>query len=124
LLNVLESCVLNILKPQIYGSDDVSNFAYKYNHSILDAVTTLYNNTALSLDNGSKVVKCTFLDYSSAFNTIPRSQTLERLKQFGASGWATKWLTGYFIGRTQYGSSGGQVSCALPNNAGVLQGAD
>jgi len=62
--------------PQMDGSADVNQFAYKSNRSTLDAVDTLYHNTAFSPDKGSKVIMCAFFDYSSAFNTIPRSQIL------------------------------------------------
>jgi len=123
LLKVLESCLLKTLKPQLDESADVNQYAYKSNRSTLDAIATLFHNTSYSLDKGAKIVKCVFLDYSAAFNTIPRSQVLEKLKNLGAPGWTTKWLSDYFTGRTQYVSSGRQVSASIPNDAGVLQGA-
>ncbi len=45
----------------------------------LDSVGLLAHTIAESLDGGSKVQKAVFVDFSSAFNAIPRSQILSIL---------------------------------------------
>ncbi len=65
-------------------SNDQNQFAYKKARSTLDAVGLLAHTIAKSLDGDSKVQKAVFVDFSSAFNTIPRSQLLDRLSILGA----------------------------------------
>ncbi|VDM05779.1 unnamed protein product [Schistocephalus solidus] len=66
---------------------------------------------------------CAFLDYSSAFNTIPRHLILNKTPASGSPGWVVSWLEDYFTSRTQFVQSGKWKSTVLPNNCGVLQGA-
>ncbi len=83
------------LKPDstfIEKSNDQNQFAYKKAWSTLDAVGLLAHTIAKSLDGGSKVQKAVFVYFSSAFSTIPRSQTLDRLSSLGAPSWIVRWL--------------------------------
>ncbi len=65
-------------------SNDQNQFAYKKARSTLGAVGLLAHTIAKSLDGGLKVQKAVFVDFSSAFNTVPRSQILDRLSSLGA----------------------------------------
>jgi len=102
---------------------DDAQFAYKENRSTLDAVATLTHHIAFELDKGSKNIRCAFLDFSSAFNTIPRSQVLDLLSKYGTPGWLVKWFGDYFTDCIQFVSLGGKSSECIPNDAGVSQGA-
>ncbi len=89
----------------------------------MDAVGLLAHTIAKSLDGGSKVLKVVFVDFSSDFNTIPRSQILDRLSSLGAPSWIVRWLLSYFTNRRQRVCLNGRCSPYLHNNVGVPQGA-
>ncbi len=60
-------------------SNDQNQSANKKARSTLNAVGLLAHAIAKSLDGGSKVQKAVFVDFSSAFNTIPRWPCLSNL---------------------------------------------
>ncbi len=62
-----------------------------------------------------------FVDFSSAFNTIPRSQILGRLSSLGAPSWIVRWLLSYFTYRRQRVCLNGMYSFYLYNNVGAPQ---
>ncbi len=99
----------------------VTQFAFKKARSTLDAVGLLAHTIAKSLDGGSKVQKAVFVDFSSAFNTIPRSQILDRLSSLGAPSWIVRWLLSYF-NRRQRVCLNVRCSSYMFNNVGVPQG--
>ncbi len=82
-------------------SKDQNQFAYKKARSTVDAVGLLAHTIAKSLDGGTKVQKAVFMDFSSDFNTISRSQTFDRLSSLGAPSWIVRWLLSYFTNRRQ-----------------------
>jgi hypothetical protein len=123
LLKIAEHCVLNELQSALSVSADPLQFAYKRKRSTVDAIATLMHKVIKALDSGEKVYKCIFLDYSSAFNTIPRELLISNLETKGVAGWLTKWIANYFSNRTQFVQIGGKSSASIPNNCGVLQGA-
>ncbi len=89
----------------------------------MNAVSFLAHIIAKSLHGGSKVQKAVFVDFSSAFNTIPSSQIIDRLSSLGASSWIVRWLLSYFTNRRQRACLIGRCSLNLYNNAGVPLGA-
>jgi len=69
----------------------------------------------------SSAVRCCFLDFSSAFNTIRRQGVLDSISSFGLPNWSLQWMKDYFTSRKQYIVTGGKKSVCLPNDRGVLQ---
>ncbi|VDL93982.1 unnamed protein product [Schistocephalus solidus] len=90
--------------------------------STLDAVALVVHSALRDLDKGCRAYSCAFLDYSSAFNTIPR-HLLNKTSASGSPGWVVSWFEGYFTSRNQFVQSGKWQSTVLSNNRGVLQGA-
>ncbi|BHF79320.1 hypothetical protein SprV_0602244000 [Sparganum proliferum] len=88
-----------------------------------DSQLVLVVHSALkALDKGCREYACAFLDYSSAFNTVPRPLLLTKTSACGSPGWVVSWLSDYFTSRTQFVQSGKRKSSTLPNDCGVLQG--
>lgn len=123
LLKITENCLLDCIRPNIDLAADSFQFAYKPRRSTMDAVATLINEISSSLDSGNMVYKCLFLDYSSAFNTIPRDVIISTMEERDTPNWAVKWLIDYFTERKQYIRIGSRSSLSVVNNCGVLQGA-
>ncbi|VDL98034.1 unnamed protein product [Schistocephalus solidus] len=110
-------------KDKLSNFSDPLQFAYKAQRSTLDAVALVVHSALRDLDKGCRAYACAFLDYSSAFNTIPRHLLLNKTSASGSPGWVVSWLEDYFTSRTQFVQSGKRKSTVLPNNCGVLQGA-
>ncbi len=84
-LKICERFVLSQIQPFVGKSNDQNQFAYKKARSTLDAVGLVAHPIAKSLDGGSKVQNADFVDFSSALNTIPRSQIPDRISSFPIS---------------------------------------
>ncbi len=63
-----------------------------------------------------------FLDFSSAFNTLPLQGLLDTFADTNPPYWQVKWAHIYFTGRSQYIRAHRKVSSTIPNNYGILQG--
>nr|CAH8863804.1 unnamed protein product [Trichobilharzia regenti] len=122
-LKTMEKLLLLSLVPSLKSFNDPKQFAYKHSRSTLDAAAVLYHNIASSLDKGAKFVRCAFLDYTSAFDSVPRDILLNKLAASQTECWAVNWLHSYFSDRKQYTVYKGKSSTSLPTEAGVPQGA-
>lgn len=122
-LKLTEKAILSRLKLYLCIPPDPLQFAYKPNRSTLDAVSFLIHRITKSLNESSKSVRCIFLDYSSAFDSVPRSRLLLKLESFGCPKQLIAWLANYFTNRMQSTKLGKVMSQPLTSNSGVLQGA-
>ncbi|CAH8654682.1 unnamed protein product [Schistosoma curassoni] len=71
-LKTMEKLLILPLQPAIKEHIDPYQFAYRHKRSTLDAVTVLHHNIVFNLEKGQQYVRCAFLDYASAFDSIPR----------------------------------------------------
>ncbi|CAH8820961.1 unnamed protein product [Trichobilharzia szidati] len=69
----MERLILLNLEPSLKPFNDPNQFAYKHSRSTLDAAVVLHHNIVSSLDRGAKYVRCASLDYTSVFDSVPRS---------------------------------------------------
>nr|CAH8865766.1 unnamed protein product [Trichobilharzia regenti] len=122
-LKLMEKLLLQKLIPSLSFSNDPKQFAYKQGRSTLDAAAVFHHNIVSSLDKGAKYVRCTFLDYTSAFDSVPRGLLLNKLSLTQTESWAINWLHSYFSNRMQYTVYNGVASSPLLTEAGVPQGA-
>nr|CAH8820325.1 unnamed protein product [Trichobilharzia regenti] len=70
-LKLMKKLVLLKLEPSLKCFEDPKQFAYRQGRSTLDAAAVLHNSIVSSLDKGAKYVRCTFLDFTSAFDSVP-----------------------------------------------------
>nr|CAH8864496.1 unnamed protein product [Trichobilharzia regenti] len=122
-LKLMEKLILLKLEPSLKSFEDPKQFAYRQGRSTLDAAAVLHNSIVSSLDKDAKYVRCTFLDFTSAFDSVPRSLLLNKLSTTQTESWVTKWLHSYFSNRMQYTVYKGQSSSAVLTESGVPQGA-
>jgi hypothetical protein len=122
-LKCLEYFLLDQLNPFLSLSVDPFQFAYKGGLSCDDAVVCLLDFISRSVDNRGTICRATFLDQSSAFNTIDRSVLMSDLSANHTPDWLLRILVDYFSGRVQFVKFSGCMSGWRLSNSGVLQGA-
>ena len=77
------------------GLSNVNQSAYRRLHSTESALLKIQNDIAASMDSG-KVVVLTFLDLSSAFDTIDHDILFNSLREwFGVDGTVLRWIKSY-----------------------------
>ena len=101
---------------------DSSQFAYRPKYSTLDAVASLVNFIASSLDNKNKFFCLCFIDFNNTFNNLDRNTLCSLLQLKGVPSSILSWLSDYFSDRKKFVVHGGKCSSLLTNNSGVLQG--
>nr|CAH8873648.1 unnamed protein product [Trichobilharzia regenti] len=122
-LKLMEKLLLLRLEPALKPFNDPKQFAYKHGISTLDAAVVLYHNVVSCLDKGAKYVRSAFLDYTSAFDSVPRGLLLNKLSLTQTGSWAKSWLHSYFSDRMQYAVYNGKSSSTSLTKSGVPQGA-
>ncbi|CAH8658891.1 unnamed protein product [Schistosoma rodhaini] len=122
-LKIMEKLPIQPLQPAIKEHCDPFQFAYKCKRNTLDAVAVLHHNIVFGLEKGKKYVRCAFLDFTSAFDSIPRHLLLDKLINIDTDSWITNWLRFYLSGREQYTVFEGKCSTSLLSTVGVPQGA-
>nr|CAH8827398.1 unnamed protein product [Trichobilharzia regenti] len=98
-LKPLEKLLLHILEPSLKVFNDPKQFSYKHSRSTLDAASVLHQNIVSSSDKAVKSVRFTFLDYTSAFDSLPRYIGLNKLAETQTECWVVNWLHSNFSGR-------------------------
>ena len=74
-----------------------------------------------SLDDG-KLVAMVAMDLSKAFDSLPHSLLISKLRAYGLDNSSCAFLENYLTGRFQWVKVGDEVSCWESNRRGVPQG--
>ncbi|VDP34136.1 unnamed protein product [Schistosoma curassoni] len=101
----------------------ISNFAYRCKRSTLDAADALHYNIVFNLEKGNNYVRCAILDYTLAFDSIPRQRYTTNLISVNNDRWITNWPCSYHYGKEEYTVLRGKCSESLLSHEGVPQGA-
>ena len=121
---VLEKIVASRIQHHLNSHQLLEPFqsAYRRFHSTETALTRVFNDLAMALDQG-KVAVLVLLDLSAAFDTVDHSILLERCRNdFGICGIALRWLESYLSDRTQCVAINNQLSSPRTLKCGVPQG--
>ncbi|XP_058485984.1 uncharacterized protein LOC131459865 [Solea solea] len=97
-------------------------FAYREKVGVEDAIIFLQHRSLSHLDRGSGAVRITFLDFSSAFNTIQPLLLRDKLSGMGVGSHLVAWISDYLTGRPQYVRLGECRSDMVVSNTGAPQG--
>jgi hypothetical protein len=73
------------------------------------------------LENNS-YVRCLFIDYSRAFDTINHELLIRKLITFGLHANVVKWIANFLTGRTRAVSSDGKLSSWMSISQSIVQG--
>ena len=98
-----------------------SQFGFRANYSINDALVSLTEAIKNSLDN-RKFGCGSFLDFQKAFDSVNHEILLTKLEHYGIRGIILDWFKSYLSDRKQYVSVNESNSSCLNVNCGVPQG--
>eukprot|EP00057_Strongylocentrotus_purpuratus_P005534 XP_003731185.1 PREDICTED: RNA-directed DNA polymerase from mobile element jockey-like [Strongylocentrotus purpuratus] len=118
----LERLVLEKLTSSVLPLLDPNQFAYKAKRSVTDAVFTLTNTLYEHLDKARCYARATFIDFSSALNTIEPLILLQKLQQLQVQPSLILWLQDFLHERTQKVKVNGVLSDELITTIGTPQG--
>ncbi|KAI3354570.1 hypothetical protein L3Q82_019074 [Scortum barcoo] len=77
-----------------------NSLLYREKTGVEDAIIFLLHRSLSHLDRGSGAVRITFLDFSSAFNTIQPLLLRDKLTEMGVESHLVAWITDYMTGRS------------------------
>ena len=96
-------------------------FAFRPTGSTTAAlVYVLHHITRMLEDNA--YVRCLFIDYSRAFDTINHDLLIRKLISLELPSFVVRWVANFLTGRTQAVSSDGKLSSWLPITQSIVQG--
>ncbi|KAI3359708.1 hypothetical protein L3Q82_013804 [Scortum barcoo] len=121
-MKTMERLLLHHLRPQTHHALDPLQFAYREKTGVEDAIIFLLHRSLSHLDRGSGAVRITFLDFSSAFNTIQPLLLRDKLTEMGVGSHLVAWITDYLTGRPQYVRLGDCRSDTVASSTGAPQG--
>ena len=87
-------------------------------------VTQLLKNLNQCVDTlvNGEVVDVIYLDFAKAFDTVPHSRLLGKLRSYGINGNTLKWIEAFLKNRTQVVRVNGEDSFSAPVLSGIPQG--
>nr|XP_043885516.1 uncharacterized protein LOC122771978 [Solea senegalensis] len=121
-MKTMERLVLHHLRPQTCHALDPLQFAYREKVGVEDAIAFLLHRSLSHLDRGSGAVRITFLNFSSAFNTIQPLFLRDKLSGMGVGSHLVAWISDYLTSRPQYVRLGDCRSDTVVSNTGAPQG--
>ena len=121
-MKVFERVVLQHLKEATEGKLDPMQFAYRANRSVDDAVALGLHHVLKHLESFRTYARILFIDFSSAFNTIPPNRLFQKLLDMGVHTSLCRWVLDFLSDRTQRVKVGELVSSPLTLNVGAPQG--
>lgn len=127
LLSVINKVIEKIMVEQIANHLESNQMLHPYQYGfrkgriIEQAVLCLQEYVLKAIDQGSIPV-AVFLDFSCAFDTVPRGRLLAKLECMGIQGLALNLLKSYLTDRTQVLKVNNQLSGEEKVETGVPQG--
>ncbi|XP_071959521.1 uncharacterized protein [Antedon mediterranea] len=118
----LEKIVLRQLLDQTKLFLDPLQFAYQSNRSVEDAVLFHLHNIYQHLDVPKSYVRCLYIDFSSAFNTVEPGSLVRKLKEMNVNDTLTSWIYNFLTKRFQYVKLNGILSDKRTVSIGTPQG--
>jgi len=120
---VLEKCVrqtlLEHMKQHNLFTDD--QFGFRNHRSTTLQLLTVLDDWTSALDKGSQV-DAIYLDFAKAFDTVPHSRLLHKLKSYGISGKLLLWIENFLKDRKQRVLVNGSASTWSNVISGIPQG--
>lgn len=119
-----EKLILSRIRLLLPSTLDRYQFGYKEGFSTVDALCTTIHEICSHLDKkSSNAVRCMFLDFSSAFNTISPVRLVQKmLYDYRLPASICKLIFDFMINRTQYVVTNKTKSTISTTNVGSPQG--
>ena len=125
LLSIVSKCLERLIFNKIYPVLDqdinINQHGFRKGYSTTTQLLEFYDKLQSYLDQG---IQCDaiYLDLAKAFDSVPHSLLLVKLKSFGICGALLKWFTNYLSYRSQRVVCEGKTSGSKPVLSGVPQG--
>jgi len=97
-------------------------FAYQPRIGVEDAIIFLLHRAYSPLEEAGSVVRVTFFDFSSAFNTITPALLGTKRLDMQVDTPLVAWITSYLTGQPQYVRMQSNMSDTIVSNTGAPQG--
>ena len=120
-MKCLERLILKHLLSQAGSFIDPFQFAYRQNRGVEDAVLVLHGLYS-HLDIPKSYVRCAFIDFSSAFNTITPHLLINKLIEMEVDVKIVLWVHNFLTNRQQSVRLENIKSPTLVTNTGAPQG--
>ncbi|XP_055632453.1 uncharacterized protein LOC129772944 [Toxorhynchites rutilus septentrionalis] len=125
ILNCIPKVFQSMLLDHIYPA--VRHFIANEQHGFAkkrSTVTNLMSYVSLLIDKIKKrqQVDAIYVDFTKAFDRVPHTLAVEKLRRFGYPLWLTNWINSYLTDRCAYVQIGSSVSSLFSVTSGVPQG--
>ena len=87
----------------------------------LTKLVATVNDLAEALNKGTRV-DVILLDLAKAFDTVPHTRLVHRLRSYGINGQLLRWIESFLMNRSQQVTVNCQLSSTAQVISGVLQG--
>ena len=115
----VKSVILDFLKDNSPISS--KQWGFMSNRCTISALIKVIDDWSKALDEGYEVC-VVFFDVSKAFDTVPHSLLLTKLRELNINPYLLRWIRSYLSGRSQCVCIDGTCSSVLPVVSGVPQG--
>lgn len=122
IMKCYEKLVLKYLLKYVENQLDPFQFAYRKSRGTDDAIITLLHKLYEHLDKPTGYVRATFIDFSSAFNTIQPHLMIQKLKLLGVNSNIILWVYDFLTNRSQHVKVNEALSSSMAINTGAPQG--
>ncbi|KAK1802655.1 hypothetical protein P4O66_004298 [Electrophorus voltai] len=110
IMKCFKRLVMRHTKTQLPSSLDPLQFAYRFNRSTDDAISTTLHLALTHLDKKGTYVRMLFIDFSSVFNTIVPQHLIGKLSLLGLNTSLCNWILDFLTGRPQSVQIGSSTS--------------
>ena len=110
------------IKPCLHDQELNDQFAYKNTGSTTCAAIKLIEHITASLDKGNEYVRCIFIDFSKAFDTIDHGVLISKLNNLEIPQNIKNWVIHFLTGRSQMVKYNSSFSKKIETNRGIVQG--
>ena len=118
---VLEKIVFKVTYNYLSNTFSLHQFGFLPGRSTLQQLIVFINNL-LEAKSSSLMVDVIYLDFRKAFDSVPHSKLLGKLRSYGITGTLWKWFQAYLSHRTQYVRINNILSHPVNVTSGVPQG--
>lgn len=118
---VLERCIYNSIIPHIRPLITPDQYGFLENKSIDSQLLTLISELSPKFDRRIQT-DMVYFDLAKAFDSVPHSLLIHKLRKFGLNGTLLDWFIDYLNNRYQRVLLEGEFSDWLPVKSGVPQG--
>ena len=96
-------------------------FGFCSGHSTTEQLLLVYEYVSERVDKG-ETIDLVLFDYSKAFDVVPLSILIDKLRNLGIDGEILLWISSFLMDRTKRVNVNGQLSIPKPVTSGVTQG--